>query len=29
LELPHPPDVGALPVRSQSPTGAGQRRGRR
>jgi hypothetical protein len=29
LELPHPPDVGALPVRSQSPTGAEQRRGRR
>jgi hypothetical protein len=27
LELPHPPDVGSLPVRSQSPTT--QRRGRR
>ena len=26
LELPHPPDIGALPVLSQSPT---QRRGRR
>ena len=26
LELPHPPDIGELPVRSQSPT---QRRGRR
>jgi hypothetical protein len=28
LELPHPPDIGALPMRSQSPA-SGQRRGRR